>query len=42
MELTTSKIENIITQISELSTIEKEKIFEYFEVENVNITLIQL
>lgn len=33
MELTTSKIENLITQISELSTIEKEKIFDYFEDE---------
>ena len=33
MELTNSKIENIITQISALSSKEKEKIFDYFESE---------
>lgn len=31
--MTTTKIDNIITQISELSSKEKEKIFDYFESE---------
>lgn len=33
MENATNKIDNIINQISELNSIEKEKIFEFFEEE---------
>lgn len=33
MEISTNKIDNIISQISKLNAIEKEKIFDFFEEE---------